>query len=102
MIPREFSASQSGSGNSRGSKGSSASFGTTSSGNKRRSASASSGNSNKRRSSAANSGGDGLLDALSLDFSGGGDMGGFDDLDLDFDKPLDEHEQAEQEVFSPF
>jgi hypothetical protein len=42
-----------------------------------------------------------------MDFSGeaGGDngLGGFDDLDLDFDKPLDEHEQqAAEEGFSPF
>jgi hypothetical protein len=31
-------------------------------------------------------------------------LGGFDDLDLDFDKPLDEHEQqaAQEGGFSPF
>jgi hypothetical protein len=108
VIPREFSASQSGrnGGGAGGAKSSSASVGTSSS-NKRRSTSVSSGTSKKRRSSVADSGGAGFLDALSMDVSGeaGGDngLGGFDDLDLDFDKPLDEHEQqAAEEGFSPF
>ena len=37
-----------------------------------------------------------------MDFGGG--LGDFDNLDLDFDKPLDEHEQAAAagENFSPF
>jgi hypothetical protein len=37
-----------------------------------------------------------------MDFAGGDGLGGFDELDLDFDKPLDEHEQAAQEDFAPF
>lgn len=74
----------------------------TSSSNKRRSTSVSSGNSNKRRSSSAADSG-GFLDSLSMDLGDNG-LGGFDDLDLDFDKPLDEHEQqaAQEGSFSPF
>ncbi|MGK3744674.1 MAG: hypothetical protein ACI90V_011534, partial [Bacillariaceae sp.] len=102
VIPREFPASKTGSGTSV-SKSTGASF-STSSGNKRKSVTASSGSTNKKRSSAANSGGGGYnMDAaLSLDFNKvtGGDLG-FDDLDLDFDKPLDEHEQQDED-FSPF
>lgn len=103
LIPREFSASQSGrnGGGGGGAKSSSASMGTSSS-NKRRSTSVSSGNSNKRRSSSAADSG-GFLDSLSMDLGDNG-LGGFDDLDLDFDKPLDEHEQqaAQEGSFSPF
>ena len=96
MIPREFPASQSG---RAGGGHKSTNTSTVASGTKRKSAA--SGNMNKKRSSATNSSGGEILDALSMDF-GSGSMGGFDDLDLDFDKPLDEHEKAAQEDFAPF
>jgi len=102
LIPREFPASQSGRGG--GTKATNASVST--SGTKRKSSTASSsGNSTKKKTAAADSGGaggDGFFDDISsLDF-GADPLGGFDDLDLDFDKPLDEHEQAAGEEFSPF
>jgi len=96
LIPREFPASQSG---RAGSGHKSTSTSPCVSGTKRKSAS--SGNPNKKRSSAVNSDGGGLLDGLSMDF-GSGNMGGFDDLDLDFDKPLDENEKTAPEDFAAF
>ena len=100
LIPREFPASQSGRGG--GTKGTNASVGT--SGTKRKSSTASSsGTSTKKKTAVADSGGAGgdafFDDISSLDF-GADPLGGFDDLDLDFDKPLDE--QAAGEEFSPF
>jgi len=100
LIPREFPASQSGRNSAGGTKTSGASVST--SGNKRKSSTSSSGNTTKRRSSSADPGNAGFLDALSMDLGGGDGLGGFDELDLDFDKPLDEHEQAAQEDFAPF
>jgi len=100
LIPREFPASKTGSSVI---KSNSASF-STSSGNKRKSATSLSGNTNKKRSNAVSSSGGEYMDtALPFAFNkvAGAEGGlGFDDLDLDFDKPLDEHEQ--QEEFSPF
>ena len=89
LIPREFPASQVG-------RAASTTGATT---NKRKSSTASSASSSKRRQSSPDNGA-GLFD-ISMDFGGG--LGEFDALDLDFDKPLDEHEQeAVQGNFSPF
>jgi len=100
LIPREFPASQSG-GATTGRKATSASTTSASTTSKRKASSASSTGSSKRRQSAASAADTGFLD-IAMDFGGG--LGDFDNLDLDFDKPLDEHEQAAAagENFSPF
>ena len=95
LIPREFPAAQTG--RAAGTTKSMGASTAATSSNKRRASSAST-TSNKRRQS---SGDNSLLD-ISMDFGGG--LGDFDNLDLDFNKPLDEHEQAaaQQNNFSPF
>jgi hypothetical protein len=57
---------------------------------------------NSTAGSSAGGGSGGYLDMISMDFANsGGDSGlGFDALDLDFDKPLDDEDQ--QEDFPPF
>jgi hypothetical protein len=87
LIPREFPASQ-----PANKAGGSA---------KKRASTSNSGGSAKKRASTSNSGGgDEYLDMIAMDFDSGGAGLGFDALDLDFDKPLDDNEQPDD--FPPF
>ena len=85
LIPREFPASQ-----------------PAKESGKRKSTTASGGSAKKRASTnnSGGGGGDAYLDMIAMDFDSAGGGLGFDALDLDFDKPLDDNEQ--QDDFPPF
>jgi SGF29 tudor-like domain len=89
IIPREFPASQN-------PKAAAAAAAAASAGAKRKSVSSVSASSSKKRSSTASSPG-ADFDMLAMDFDAvAGDAGlGFDGLDLDFDKPLEEGKQQD-------
>mmetsp|Transcript_23687 Transcript_23687/g.65755 ORF Transcript_23687/g.65755 Transcript_23687/m.65755 type:complete len:710 (+) Transcript_23687:120-2249(+) len=100
LIPRESPASQAGRSAGNGTKSNTSAVASSLSGSKREASSASAGSTNKRKSSASNESAASIY-GLFKDACGDLGEGGFDDLDLDFEKPLDEHEEGDQ-GFNPF
>eukprot|EP00536_Pseudo-nitzschia_multiseries_P009355 jgi/Psemu1/288401/fgenesh1_pg.258_\ len=108
LIPRESPASQTGRSAANATKSSNSASASSSSGNKRKASSSSTVNVNKRKSGGAAAvvpGDDEFHDPVAFALECGDSVmgvGGFDDLELDFDKPLDKHEEEDDTFTDPF